>query len=268
MKQLLAATLLAAIAATAGAADMKLGLQAWTYKKLSLCETIARAEQLDVHYLEAYPGQKIAANLPGNFGPDLDEATRQAILARAKAAHVKISSLGVTGANGEAGWRKLFAFAKSMGITNIATEPGESDLPVLDKLTAEYGITIAIHNHPKASHYWNPDIVLAGVKNCSPRIGSCADTGHWIRSGLDAVECLKKLEGRIIELHFKDLNVRDAKGYDVPWGTGACNAAGQIAELKRQKFKGILMIEYEHATPELMTNLRACMEFFNKAVAE
>lgn len=266
MKQLLAAALFASIAVTAGAADMKLGLQAWTYNNLTLFQTIARAEQLDVHYLEAYPGQKIAANLPGDMGPDLDEATRQAILARAKAAHVKISSLGVTDTNGEAGWRKLFAFAKSMGITNIAAEPKASDLPLLDKLTAEYGITIAIHNHPQPSPYWNPDTVLAAVKNCGPRIGACADTGHWVRSGLDAVDCLKKLEGRIIELHFKDLNIRDAKGCDVPWGTGACNAAGQIAELKRQKFAGIFFIEYEHATPELMANLRACMEFFNKAV--
>lgn len=268
MKQLLTVTILASIAATVGATDMKLGLQAWTYNKLSLCETIARAEQLDVHYLEAYPGQKIGGGLTGKMGPDLDEATRKAILERAKAAHVTISSFGVTGAGDEAGWRKLFAFAKSMGISTIAAEPKESDLPLLDKLTEEYGVRIAIHNHPKASHYWNPDTVLAGIKNCSPRIGSCADTGHWIRSGLDSVACLKKLDGRIIELHFKDLNVRDAKAHDVPWGTGACNAAGQIAELKRQKFSGTLFIEYEHATPELMANLRACMEFFNKAVAE
>jgi sugar phosphate isomerase/epimerase len=69
-------------------------------------------------------------------------------------------------------------------------------------------------------------------------------------------------------LHFKDLNVRGGNAHDVPWGTGACNAAGQIAELKRQKFSGIAFIEYEHPTPELMANLRTCVEFFNKAVAE
>ena len=28
--------------------------------------------------------------------------------------------------------------------------------------------------------------------------GACADTGHWPRSGLVAVDCLKKLEGRKI----------------------------------------------------------------------
>ena len=30
----------------------------------------------------------------------------------------------------------------------------------------------------------------------SDRIGACADIGHWYRSGLVPVECLKKLQGR------------------------------------------------------------------------
>jgi sugar phosphate isomerase/epimerase len=37
------------------------------------------------------------------------------------------------------------------------------------------------------------------------RIGACCDTGHWVRSGLHPVECLKKLEGRILGFHLKDV---------------------------------------------------------------
>ena len=48
--------------------------------------------------------------------------------------------------------------------------------------------------------------VLAAIKGRTPLMGACADVGHWMRSGLDPVECLKKLEGHIICLHFKDLN--------------------------------------------------------------
>ena len=103
MKKLLAIATLGLLVVTAGAADMKLGLQAWTYRDLSLCQAIARAEQLDVHHLEAFPGQAIGAGLPGKMGPDLDETTRKAVLERAKAAHVTISSLGVTKADDEAG---------------------------------------------------------------------------------------------------------------------------------------------------------------------
>ena len=60
-------------------------------------------------------------------------------------------------------------------------------------------------------------------KDRSKRIGACADTGHWLRSGLNPLECLKKLEGRIISLHFKDLNEKGPSAHDVPWETGVCN---------------------------------------------
>ena len=83
--------------------------------------------------------------------------------------------------------------------------PSEADFDAIDKLCAEFDINLAIHNHPQPSHYWNPDTVLKVCKDRSKRIGACADTGHWLRSGLNPLECLKKLEGRIISLHFKDL---------------------------------------------------------------
>ena len=51
-----------------------------------------------------------------------------------------------------------------------------------------------------------------------------------MRSGLNPVECLKKLEGRLISFHFKDLNKAGGDAHDVPWGTGACNVPAMLAE--------------------------------------
>ena len=105
----------------------------------------------------------------------------------------------------EAESRKVFEFAKKMGIDTLVAEPEPAALDTVEKLCKEYNIKVAIHDHPKPSHYWNPDTVLEAVKGRTPLMGACADTGHWLRSGLDPVECLKKLEGRVICLHFKDL---------------------------------------------------------------
>ena len=119
---------------------------------------------------------------------------------------------------------------------------------------------MAIHNHPKPSQYWNPDTVLEAVKGRTPLMGACADTGHWLRSGLDPVECLKKLDGRVICLHFKDLVIEDPKTqnaapaagkkksaamamHDVPWGIGVGDVKAQMAELKRQHFHGAFCVE-------------------------
>ena len=38
----------------------RLGVQAWTFRKLSLFETLETCKKLDLHYIEMYPGQKLA----------------------------------------------------------------------------------------------------------------------------------------------------------------------------------------------------------------
>jgi len=45
---------------------------------------------------------------------------------------------------------------------------------------------------------------LSVVKDRDPRIGACADTGHWVRSGLKPLECLKILQGHIMSVHLHD----------------------------------------------------------------
>ena len=67
---------------------------------------------------------------------------------------------------------------------------------------------VGFHDHPKQPRnpnyrMWDPNYVLSVVKDRDPRIGSCADTGHWVRSNLKPVDCLRILEGRIISSHLK-----------------------------------------------------------------
>ena len=177
----------------------------------------------------------------------------------------------------EAESRKIFEGAKRLGIEVLVAEPEthgkmEELAPVMDvveKLAKEYNIKVAIHNHPgPKSFYWNPDTVLAAVKGRSPLLGSCADVGHWVRSGLDPVDCLRKLEGRVITLHFKDLNEMSPKAHDVPWGTGISNVKGMQTELKRQHFQGAICVEYEYNWDNSAPEIAESAKFFNVICAE
>jgi sugar phosphate isomerase/epimerase len=142
-------------------------------------------------------------------------------------------------------------------------------MDVVEKLAKEYNIKVAIHNHPGPNNfYWQPETVLAAVKGRSPLLGACADVGHWVRSGLDPVECLKKLEGRVITLHFKDLNEPGLKAHDVPWGTGISNAKGMLAELKRQNFQGAICVEYEYNWDNSAPEIAKSAAWFNATCAE
>ena len=165
----------------------------------------------------------------------------------------------------EAESRKTFDFAKDMGIETIVSEPPENAFDTIDKLTREYGINVAIHDHPKPSHYWNPDTVLRVIAGRGDRVGDCADVGHWQRSGVNPIEALRKLKGHIICSHFKDLNVfGDPKAIDVPWGTGIGNARGMLDELHKQHVKMVFSIEYEHYSPGLTDNVARSVKWFGE----
>ena len=142
-------------------------------------------------------------------------------------------------------WRKTFQLGKDMGVRYITAEPLKPHLDSVNILSAQFGIPIAIHDHPRPSPYWHPDSVIAAM-NGRPNIYACADVGHWARSGLDVVECLKKLEGRIIGVHLKDVKVfNQTDAADTRLGTGVVKFPETFAELKRQGFSGMLSIENE-----------------------
>jgi sugar phosphate isomerase/epimerase len=248
----------------------RLGMQAWTFHQNSLADAIDATASLGLHYIEAIPGQKLGNGLPDvPFGEGMPADARTALKKKLSDSGVKLVNYGVCGLfKDPAQSRKVFEFAKDMGIETLVSEPAEDAFETLDKLCQEFAINVAIHNHPKPSMYWNPDAVLKVCKGRSHRIGSCADTGHWPRSGLNPIECLKKLDGRIISFHFKDLDKLAPDAHDVPWGTGVCDVKGMLAEIRRQKIKAVFSIEYEYNWGKAMPELAQCVAYFDKVASD
>lgn len=246
----------------------KLGSQAYTFNRFTFLEALDKIDSCGLKYVEGFPGQTIGGDIEGKMDFKMEPAKREQILKKLKEKGIKMVAFGVINAASDEDWEKLFQFAQAMGLDNITSEPKESDLPLLSKLCDKYKINIAIHDHPNPSHYWNPDIVIAAMKGQSSRIGACADIGHWVRSGLDPIECLKKLEGHIKGLHLKDLNEKSKSAHDVPWGTGVSNIQGVLAELKRQNFKGVISAEYEYnwlnSAPEVALSAKNVREMVMK----
>ena len=269
----------------AGDACDKLGWQlaihAYTFKNFSIFECIDKTASLGLKYMSLSGSVNLDGKKPVKT-VDISDKDLQAILDKTKAAGIKLVNIGVVQLpNNEAESRKVFEFAKKAGIDTLVAEPPDDALDLVEKLCKEYNIKVAIHDHPRPSHYWNPDTVLAAVKGRTPLMGACADTGHWLRSGLDPVECLKKLEGRVIVLHFKDLVPDDAANpgpdkkrkeskamHDVPWGTGVGNVKAQMEELKKQHFHGAFCVEYEYHWDNSVPEIAECVKFFNKTAAE
>jgi sugar phosphate isomerase/epimerase len=258
-------------ASAADKENWKLGMQAYSFKEFTFFEAVGKNKALEMKYIEAYPGQTLSKEEPDvKTDHNMSSADRKLMLQKLREAGVKLMNYGVVGLpNNEAECRKVFDFAKEMGIETIVSEPPEDAFDLIDKLCKEYRISVAIHNHPKPSHYWDPDTVLKVCEGRSKWIGACADTGHWTRSGVDPLEAIKKLGAakRIISLHFKDLDKFGSGAKDVPWGTGVSKAGKILAELARQNFKGVFSIEWEHNWLNSMPEISKCVAFFRETAA-
>ncbi len=241
----------------------RLGCQAYSFNRFTFYEAIDKNASLGLRYIEAYPGQRLSAERPDErVGPGMSALVRREVKQKLSEAGVKLVCFGVTGAS-----RETFEFAKDMGIETIVSEPGFEQFDELEKLCEEFQINLALHNHPKPSRYWNPDTVLEVCQNRSPRIGACADTGHWMRSGIRPLDAVRKLKGRIISFHFKDLNQMGG-GHDVPWGTGQGDVEAVLAELHQQGFQGVFSIEYEHNWENSLPEIAQCVAWFDKTAAK
>jgi len=241
-------------------------VQCWTFRKFTFLETLKKAKELGIKYLQPYPGQALSLDMPDvKFDHTLSDDLIKKVKRELKKHGISLVSYGVVNfENSEESMGKVFDFAKKMGIKTIVTEPQYDDYSLIEKMVQKFNINIAVHNHPEPSKYARPETVLDHVKGLDERIGSCADTGHWMRAGLKPVEALRLLEGRILDVHLKDRNKFGTKGaYDVPFGQGKANIHDILAELTLQNYHGYLSIEYEN--PEEVDNpspsIRKGMEY-------
>jgi len=214
----------------------RVGIQTYTFRGDTFQIAVARISALKVKYVEAYPGQPLSASMPGvTVGPGMSPEARRKMRQILDSRGVILHNFGVVGLpDNEAECRKVFDFAKEMGIQVIVSEPEETAFPLIERLVKEYGIRVAIHNHAKPSHYWDPNVVLASVKGLDARIGASPDTGHWMRSGVKPVEGIRQLKGRMSSVHLKDLkemNVPETR--DWPLGQGIADVPAILKEPRR-----------------------------------
>ncbi|MCE5249446.1 DUF1080 domain-containing protein [bacterium] len=229
--------------------EFPVAMQCWTFHTFSFYETLPKVKALGIKYLQAYPGQVLSKDNPDkkliHTMSDADMEQVKKVLAENGITIVAygVVDIGTT----EKSMREVFDFARKMGIRTICAEPSFEDYTLLEKLVREYNIGIAIHNHPEPSKFARPEVVVKAVKGLDSRIGSCADTGHWMRTGVNPLDALRMLDGRIIDVHLKDLNVfGDKDAVDVPFGSGKANIHDILAELTEQNYRGFLTIEHEN----------------------
>jgi len=243
-----------------------IGCQAYTFNHFTVFEAIDKTAETGGKVIEFFPGQKLSKEEP-NVKWDHNASDETIAKVKAKLAEHKIMALnyGVVGIpKDEAGARKIFEFAKKMGLRGVTTESTDA-IDTIEKMVKEYDIMVGFHDHPRQPNnpdyrMWDPYYVLSVVTNRDSRIGSCADTGHWQTSGLNPVYCLRVLKGRIVSSHLKDKS-DFGSAHDVPYGQGVGDIKGVLDELKKQGFEGNISIEYEYHWDTSVPEVKQCIDF-------
>jgi len=225
-------------------------MQCWTYRGYTFFEALEKTRALGLDYVQAFPGQRLSRDLPDRavFHHQMAEEYLKLVREKLSSLKMMVVAYGVVDmGQTEEEMRQVFDFAKKLGIKVIVTEPRDEDYPVLNRLVREYNLRIAVHNHPEPSKYAHPATALKYLEGLDERIGVCADTGHWMRGNLKPVECLRLLQGRIVDVHLKDRSdFGTRKAEDVSFGSGKADIKTILADLTLQDYDGFLTIEYEN----------------------
>ena len=246
---------------------LAIGCQAYSFKEFSAFEAIAKTKEAGGTTIEFYPGQKLK---PGSGDDEKVSHNASAELIKELADECKRQGIfpvnyGVVAAKDAEEVGKIMTFAKTMGLYSVCTESTEV-VEAWEKAAKEFDIKVAFHEHGGSMSrpeykVWHPLYILGVVESRDPRLGACADLGHWCTSNLIPVECLRILKGRVISVHLKDKSEMGEKGVVVPAGKGVVDVAACIAELKQQNFKGHFSIEHENDWLNNVPQIKESIEF-------
>jgi sugar phosphate isomerase/epimerase len=249
-----------------------LAMQTYTLRKFNFDELTKIIREADINEVEIAGGNTWSWTGDNRRTVALDAEERKKLRSLLDEKGVRAVSLG-----GSQGTSQDFEFAKDFGLQFLQGEPPLDKLVEVSKRAEEYGIRFALHNHAKPTTYWDYRETLKRVQDCSPALGVCPDTGHFIRSSFEPLEVICACKGRLVSVHLKDLDGTNLEAdpeiqkklRDVAWGTGKGQAEAVLKELIAQEFTGPVIIEYDHIYPDgNIADVKKCAKFFRQVVGE
>ena len=255
--------MLAAVTLSARAQEyhMTLGVQSWTLRNLSFDQVVEFAVKHKIKYLE------LIGSHMNPTAPMQETARKKEILEKNGLVAYTFGVAGTSMNKDEN--RKLFEFAKFMGMKLIVVEPGDFKiLDNLEELVKEYDIKIAIHYHGIKSMYGIPDVVKNLLQHRDKRMGVCLDAGWITSSRFEAAKVFKEYDGRVFDIHLKDKKVNHTDSGDVATdtfiGQGDTNFKTFFAALKDAKYSGVLAIETDNDLKDPTEHVTKALEYVDK----
>ncbi len=240
----------------------KMGLQSYSLRgytrngRPDVQKSLAVTKELGLHFWEAFP-----AHVPMSLSAEAVDSLKREF----HDADVKVIGYGVVGlSKDQDANRRIFDFAKTMGLEYVSADPDPAAFDAIDRLVEDYGIAVGIHNHGPGHRYSKIETIAKAIKDHHARIGCCIDTGHFLRSREDPVRAVEVFGARIYGVHLKD--VKDAEKFTV-LGRGDLRTVALLKALLERKYSYCLALEYEESPEDPLADIKACLAEAKNAIA-
>ena len=221
-------------------AHLDIGIGTYSYHSLPMDAMIAQLNRLRVDRVEMSRGEYMLLSHPQDA---LFRTTREQL----DRAGIRCVSYYAATFKSNQDVEDAIRFARLLGAGNITGDATGEVLQRIDERLTQEKLTFGLHNHffPNIRFaYESPDDVLQALAPLSKTMGATADTGHFASCGYDPAEAIRALQPRLRMVHLKDVKAKGGE-VNVLLGTGVARIPEVMQELHRQKFPGLVAIEYE-----------------------
>lgn len=240
LKLATAGGILAAAAPLMALSRLDIGIGTYSYHSLSIDDMIAQLNLHRIREIEMSRGEFMLLSHPKD---ELFRTTREKL----DRAGIRCVSYYSATMKDDQDVEDAIRFAKLLGCSNITGDATGTVLNRIDQRLTQEGLTFGLHNHffPNIRFaYESPEDVLNALSPLSKTMGATADTGQFASCGYDPADAIHKLAPRLRMVHLKDVKAKGGE-VNVLLGTGIAKIPEVMRELHRQKFAGLVAIEYE-----------------------
>ena len=238
--------------------NYEMGFQSYSLRHFVATEDfLAQAKRLNLPFVELWRG-----HLPQDAGEDEIVRFRD----RLQQAGITVNAFGVERFTDQHEQNEaIFRLARNLGVGVLSANPSKRAFGSLEKLVDQYDIRIAIHNHGPEDERWRrPEWIMEAVDGLDPRIGACADLGHFIRAGVDPVAALEMLGSRVLGVHLKDF---DDQENDVVLGQGGLDVVKTFEAFQGLGFVGPISLEFEGDKEDPVPAMHRCLDVVAQAIS-
>ncbi len=166
----------------------------------TISSVIAKAAATGIRSIGAGASLQLDGDGRPPLGPDLPEGALVSLRDRLSAADARLLTYRADPFPPDAaGTRKLFAFARKLGIETVIAAPDPARLEAIEKLCDEFEIQLAI----PASADRSPDGLLEAIRPRGARIGVCLEVGGEAPPGGGAARAIDAWKDRIVAIRIE-----------------------------------------------------------------